>query len=586
MGSLSIQKEFTPIRTEACEACVAEGGDTEGNHRTVYEDGSYHCWKVREHGLSNADVAGNATTQVQEVTDPDLISNGVFKALDERGISLSTVEKFNVRVGQYAGTEVVIYPAYRRGVVIRQKVRGRYDKALQVQLGKNKSKELFGKNCFTPSDRIGITITEGEYDAMCIHQATGYPAVSSMVGGGGTINHLKANLDWLMQWKHVNLCFDMDEVGKKAVQACVGLFEAGKVRIVSLPLKDANEMVLAGRSDELKKCLWDASIYRPQTLVSVEDIWNKVLQKPEIGQPWPFPSMTEITYGLRWGEVYLLAAAAAIGKTQFLQELVIQQLNNDIHVGLFFLEQTPADTMRRFVGGLINKRLHLPGADWDDAEVSDKLNILKDKIVLCDKSSGKLTLESVIINIRYAHACFGTKFFVVDNLKKLAACPTIEGQRVNRIQFMGEVVTQLSNIATELDVTMFIVQHLNSDKPNISVSVNPGSSNNLESMTEGLSYESGRMPGMLNIYGAGDITDLVDHVIVLARNRTSEDIVTKCTTTVKFIKTRLDGTMDGRKFKLYYSPTTGKMSEDMPEDLEEIVKDKAEQVKKDEEILS
>ena len=69
---------------------------------------------------------------------------------------------------------------------------------------------LFGLNTVGASDKE-VVITEGEYDAMAVHQATGLPAIS--LPNGAT--HLPSSvLRYLEQFEKIYLWMDEDEAGR------------------------------------------------------------------------------------------------------------------------------------------------------------------------------------------------------------------------------------------------------------------------------------------------------------------------------------------------------------------------------------
>ena len=68
----------------------------------------------------------------------------------------------------------------------------------------------------------------------------------------------------------------------------------------------------------------------------------------------------------------------------------------------------------------------------------------------------------------------------------------------------------------------------------------------------GMSWEAGRMPVREDIEGSTAIADLADFVFALARDTTNEDNRIQRTTVVKTLKSRFDGTKNGRQFNLYY----------------------------------
>lgn len=541
----------TVLRRERCDNCASTGGDTNKDNKIVYADGHTYCNACGKYG--------NPTKPSKET--PKKVANlipGVIKAIKDRGITQQTCEKYNVRIGNKNNNAVVIYPIYDHGKVVKQKLRNVDDKSKQTQLGDTSCMKLFGQNLFNPSKNIPITITEGEYDAMCIHQATGYPAVSGVRGANGLLKEIQANLEWLSQWKFITLCLDQDEAGQEAANKVVETLEPGTVRIAHLPLKDANDMVIAGRSDEIKQCLFNAEIIKPPTLVCPSDIKDLILQQPEYGSKFPWPSMTRATYGLRWGETYLLAAPTAVGKTEFMREIVSQQVKNNVKCALFSFEQTPQDTIRRFIGAELGIRLHIPDNERNipDSRISNMVDRLNENILLYNHSSGNLSFDQIIINIRYAAKCFGTKFFVLDNLKSLSVMPFIEGKVVTDIVFMAHVMATLAKLCRELNITVFVITHVNTDK--ISMTYQSGSD---LTEREGLRWETGRVPTLENIYGGGKISDLVDYVLVLSRNRVSEDMSKRSVTHVKFLKTRLDSTYEGFTFVLKYDYNSGRLKE-------------------------
>src|SRR3546814_7334237 len=69
--------------------------------------------------------------------------------------------------------------------------------------------------------------------------------------------------------------FDEDEKGRAALADCLPLLAPGKAYVASLPVKDANEMVKAGRSKELVDAIWGARAYRPDAIVDINDILDR-----------------------------------------------------------------------------------------------------------------------------------------------------------------------------------------------------------------------------------------------------------------------------------------------------------------------
>lgn len=534
-----------------CPACAAKGLDKSKNNLAIYEDGKF-C-----QACGYTDKPNNYTSLVAG----DLIE------LKDRNISLTTCEKYNVRTVEYNGflsgyelnkEALVIFPIYENGKVVKQKLRSKTNKSVMTQLGKTDSSMLFGQNAFSPNKQIPVIVTEGEYDALSMYQMTGLPSVSIVRGIGGAYKELLANLEWLSGFKEVLLCFDMDEHGREGVEKCIPLFEPGTVRNVTLPLKDANDMLKAGRQDEIKKLLWNAEIIKPKTIVFPCELEEEVLTRPAYGTPWPWEFMTKVTYGNRRGEVYMLAADSSIGKTQFVYEIVANHISNGCKVGLIDLERQNVQTMQRIIGGILNKRIYLPDCtDFDKKEIAEQLDKLKDSLALYRTESGKLSVENILINIRYLAKAYKMDFFVIDNLTALASCAV----GVKDHEAASQTTGQLVQLAKELNVTIFIVNHLVKDPISLNADITMPDGHNYNAAKDGLTWETGRIPGVGHIYGGGKVAKLPDYLIVLARNRMSTDKEIQRTLIVKFLKTRMESSHEGEEFKLQYDYSTGKLVE-------------------------
>lgn len=516
------------ISKEACPNCQEMGGDTSGNNLINWADGGQSCFAC---GLMKGIKEAGSLKRSMESLE--------IKAIPTRKIHLDTAQRFGV---QTDSNGVNYFNIYQDGDIIATKCRrSKEDQWWPVN---GKCDKMFGQGTTNPSQKIHVVITEGEYDAMVVNQETGFPAVSVTKGAQGAVKQIKANLNWLQQWKYVVLCFDNDDAGQAAIKECIKLFEPGMVRVARLPLKDANDMLLAGRGGELKKYIWDAEIIGPKSIVTPKDLRDKVLLRPELGSPQPWISLTQATYGFYIGELYVLAAGPGIGKTEFVREMVNNVLKQGYKVGLFSLEQKPEDTLQRLVGGRINKRLHIPGSEiWNTEAIAAEVDDLNDKVYLFNTEINSISLEQLILNIRFMAKAYGVKFVVLDNLKALCAYPTIEGKHVSDSDYVGVVVGRLFSVLHELNITVLAISHLAKNK------------------LEGSSWSQGRQPTMEDIFGSASVGILADYVIGLSRNTYSQNTEVKSTTTVQMLKTRRDSTYTGMKFYLRYNYETGKLEE-------------------------
>ena len=554
----------TVIKKVQCPDCLDSGQD----NLAVYADSSSFCY-----GCNQPKTYSGAEVVVQPKFNEPLIE-GSYAALPKRGINEKTCKFFGYKIGKYTGKmgndyvkdEWVRIAQYcdEMGRTVKQKIKTSDKKIKQV--GNTKFSGLYGKWLWQQNQNLFITITEGEEDAMAVAQAfeLQFPVVSIDRGAGKAADTLKEDLQWLLGFKYIVLAFDNDEAGKKATEECIKLFEVDKVRVCTWLEKDANDMLVHGREKELRNCVYHARSLEPNCLVTVEDIIGDVLKRPTTGKPYPWPTLTEITYGFQPG-IIVLVGANGIGKTEIVRELIFQRLEEKEKVGLFSFEQAPDSTIRRLVGSRLGVKLHLPGESWDEEQVRQEAMKFNNYVYLY-KQSSSVDLINLKNYIRYLVKVKGVSFIIIDNLKGL------QREKGHDFGHMKEFMLEFQAMVLEFGITFLLLSHVAKDKigRQAYVSTSPKRAAQYAAQTSedvqkmimrpGMEWESGRMPTKENVEGESAVTDLADYVFAIARNTTSDDETERNTTVVKCLKARLDGSKTGKIFKLVYT-NSGKLEE-------------------------
>ncbi|NDG03722.1 MAG: hypothetical protein EB119_11160, partial [Synechococcaceae bacterium WBB_34_004] len=152
---------------------------------------------------------------------------------------------------------------------------------------------------------------------------------------------IRKQIDWLEKFEKVVFMFDNDEVGKKASKACASLLTPGKAKIASLPLKDANDMLMAGRGAEIVDAMWNAKEFRPDGIVGGAELWDYITKVDlQESVSYPYAGVSSMTHGLRKGELVTICAGSGIGKSQFCRELAHWLLRNGKTIGYIALEES------------------------------------------------------------------------------------------------------------------------------------------------------------------------------------------------------------------------------------------------------
>ena len=457
-----------------------------------------------------------------------------YGPLPKRKITEETCRRFGYATTTLPQHGPVQVAAYRNddGQVTGHKVRTR-DKDF-FWLGESKKPCLFGQHLCRDAGRR-IIITEGEIDALTVSQVLGnkWQVVSVPNGAPAAKRDLARHIDWLSAFDEVIFCFDEDQPGRDAIAACAPLLPPGKAKIVSLPLKDPNAMLQAGQAGELVEALWAARTWRPDGVKSLGELRAAIMLEPEQGLPWFTPSLTRATFGRRLGECVAIGAGTGIGKTDF----ITQQVQFDVtelgqKVGLFFLEQPPAETGKRLAGKHAKKRFHIPDGSWTSAELAMALDALDaNKSVFLYDHFGACDWDQIRATIRVLAASEGVRLFYLDHLTALAAGEEDERKALERI------TQELSSTCQELGIWLLFVSHL--------------------ATPDGKPHEEGGRVMIRHFKGSRAIGFWSHFMLGLERDQQSDDEEARQTTTLRVLKDRYTGLATGRTIDFGYDKETG-----------------------------
>ncbi len=519
------------IGKEPCPECGSR------DNLARYSDGHAYCFGCSHYEPAEGDTQHTERKRVSS----DLIPAGEYKPLTKRGISQETCEKFGYTIGRMGDSPVQI-ASYRdaSGNMVAQKIRWP-NKEFRF-IGDTKEAQLFGQHlCRDGGKRL--VITEGEIDALSVSQVFGnrWPVVSVPNGAQGAKKSIQKAYEFVSSYDEVVIMFDMDEPGRKAALEVAALLPHGKAKIASLPLKDANEMIMAGREKELSVAVFEAKLFRPDGVVSIGDIKDKALKPVEWGLPWWIEALTKATYGRRYGEIYTFGAGTGVGKTDwFTQQIAYDVTELGLPVGVVYLEQPVAETAKRLAGKIAGRRFHVPDAGWTIDELSDAIDQLDGKVHLYDHF-GETDWEVVESRVRYMAVSLGIKLIYIDHLTALA-------DPSNERESLETIMEEMASLAQELGVIIHLISHL--------------------ATPEGKPHEEGGRVMIRHFKGSRAIGFWSHFMFGLERNQQDNNEALRGVTTFRVLKDRYTGQATGLTIYLGYIPETGMLfvHEDNPFD--------------------
>lgn len=467
----------------------------------------------------------------------DLLDLGEVTAWDSRGINLESAQKWGFTRTRFKDDTVRLFN-YRNtsNQLVAQKVRFK-GKDFRF-FGDTKDCGLFGMHLWRDGGKR-VVIVEGELDAISLSQMQGHkwPVVSIPNGAQGAAKALAKNIDWLEQFEEVVILFDNDEPGQDAVEDCKKVpLTPGKLKIARLPedLKDANEALVANRHKDVQIAIWEAKVYRPDGILSVDDIMDDILTPTEMGIPWWLPGLTDATYGRRYGEIYAVGAGTGVGKTDFLMQQIAFDINDlELTVGAIFLEQRPRETAQRVAGKLAGKMFHIPNGGWNADELRRAASELQGKVFFYD-NFGQTDWDIVKGHIRYMAVSLGVRVFYVDHLTAMADTGDEKGS-------LEQIMKEMAMLAQELNVIITFVSHL--------------------STPDGKPHEEGGRVMIRHFKGSRAIGFWSFFMFGLERDQQNDDEDIRTTTIFRILKDRYTGKGTGQTFMLGFDKETGRLFE-------------------------
>lgn len=504
-------------------------GSSDAN--SVYDDGHQFCFSCNHYQHDNS---GQPTKSELKSKDSSLLS-GTYMDITKRKIREETCRKFGYQVGEYKGQKVQIANYYDRGgQLVAQKIRTP-NKEFKV-LGDISQALPFGGNLWSSGKKI--VVTEGEVDCLSVSQVQSnkWPTVSIPNGAQGARKHIAKNLDFYDKFEEVILMFDQDEPGKKAAQECAELFSPGKAKIAALPMKDANELLVAGKEQEIIQAIWNAKPYRPDGIISGEDLWTEVSKEDLIQSvQYPWAALNEVTRGARKGELVTLTAGSGIGKSAIVREIAHHLLQAGETVGMIMLEENPKRTALGLMGISMNKPLHLSREGVSDEDLHRAFtDTVGSGRCFMYNHFGSSDIDNLVNRVRYLARGCGCNWIVLDHLSIVVSGLGDGDER----RLIDNAMTYLRTLVEETGVGMFLVSHLRRPEGD-------------------RGHEQGAKTSLSQLRGSHSIAQLSDMVIGMERDQQGDN---PHVTTIRVLKNRFSGET-GLAGYLVYDQATGRLTE-------------------------
>jgi len=504
------------------------------DNRAMYADGSSFCF-----GCS-AYTGGEGKSEQKKPKDLQH-HEFIYSAITSRKLSKETCKTYGYMVGNYKGA-LLHCEVYRNkeNHIVAHKYRTP-DKDF-IWEGKAKEAILFGQHLFTPNKNISITITEGAIDALSIAeiQECRWPVVSLKGGAQSAKKEIQEQMEWLLGFKEVRLCFDSDEHGKKAALECAALFKSGFCKLITLPMKDANEMLLANKVKELSTAMMNAKVHRPDHVVNSSDInWDDVLKPIAKGWSIPYTYLNSMIRGILPRRLYLLSAGFGCGKTTIMKEIALHlRLQHGLKVGVIHLEEGFQESVLSFIcmdNNLpINTILEDPSQIGTENYMRSRKRLYDDGKFIFYKHFGSDDVDNLMSKIEYFAVSEECDIILFDHVT--AAVSGIKGGQEGDRKTIDYLMDGLRSLIQRTGVTIIAAAQLVKG-------------------ANGKSFNNGAEITISDLRGSGQLAGVPDVIFGIEGDQQGTDPNAR---TIRVLKNRITGKV-GVADELLYNDATGRL---------------------------
>jgi len=412
--------------------------------------------------------------------------NELTKWLTGRGITEKAMADFKLAQKDTAGVFPFISPDGKLELV-------KYREIGEKKIWSNKEPVpcLFGWQAMDQDTR-DVVICEGEIDCMSWHCA-GFPALSVPFGAGAGEKQaawVEHEYNRLERFEFIYLSMDMDSAGGEALGEIIDRLGRHRCKVIKLPFKDANECWQKKDGQELLDYgITTAETLDPEELKSLASFHDEIIDElnatgtSEKGMRLPWSKVGNDIL-CRPAEISLWAGINSHGKSTLLSHVEVDGISQGERFCVASMEMKP-----RKLGKQMYKQssgVALPAAKY--------LPLLKRYLqgsVWIFEAYGTTKADRILEVFEYARKRYGVTQFVVDSLAK---CGFAEDDYNRQKQF----VDRLMEFSREHNVHVHVVVHMRKRD------------------------DENKVPNKMDIKGTGALTDMVDNVFIVWRNKPKE----------------------------------------------------------------
>jgi twinkle protein len=416
------------------------------------EKGLYNCHHCNWSGNVNLTKKKEYIKPVKVNAD---VSERLVKWFGKRGITEATVAHWKIGESREYFPQIdkrrnaVNFNYYRKGELINVKFR---DAEKNFKMVKNAELIFYGLDNIKEMDTIYIT--EGEMDALSLHEAGIYSVCSVPNGaslGNQRLDYLDNCYEYFEKKECIVLCTDNDQAGLQLRNELARRFGQHRCKYIEFgEFKDANEILVSKGHTELREILNNPKSFPVEGIVNIDDIWDNVLNFNDNGiKNYDIKIGDSKEYiNISMGEWSVVTGIPNAGKSDWIDQVCVNlATNQNFRIGMFTPESYPYEAHIKRIANKLNER------DCDNDTLNNTKDFIKEHFYFVKIDLNNLSLKSILDKFKQLVFTNGINICVIDPWNML------DHSQQKDFTYVGKLLSEITQFCQQTKTHLFLVAH-------------------------------------------------------------------------------------------------------------------------------
>ena len=416
------------------------------------EKGLYNCHHCNWSGNVNLTKKKEYIKPVKVNAD---VSERLVKWFGKRGISEPTVAHWKIGESKEYFPQIekrrnaVNFNYYRKGELVNVKFR---DAEKNFKMVKDAELIFYGLDNIKEMDTIYIT--EGEMDALSLHEAGIYSVCSVPNGaslGNQRLDYLDNCYEYFEKKECIVLCTDNDQAGLQLRNELARRFGQHRCKYIEFgDFKDANEILVSKGPTELREILNNPKTFPVEGIVNIDDIWDNVLNFNDNGiKNYDIKIGDSKEYiNISMGEWSVVTGIPNAGKSDWIDQVCVNlATNQNFRIGMFTPESYPYEAHIKRIANKLNEK------DCDNDTLNNTKDFIKEHFYFVKIDLNNLSLKSILDKFKQLVFTNGINICVIDPWNML------DHSQQKDFTYVGKLLSEITQFCQQTKTHLFLVAH-------------------------------------------------------------------------------------------------------------------------------